>query len=281
MKRRFIQAALAGAVCLLAAAWSVAAKSRLVEDVPGAGRIDWQKGAIYATGMGAMPKQEANRAKAYLKARGYAKMEALANLLMVVDKVRIDAESYGEDYEAQSEKIRMEIKGILKGAQITGERKIKIEGDWVVEVTVATQMYGDEGLANIVIPEAIRRDRMEEEEEIAPPAPKVVIPPKPVPPPAPLPKDQDGPYTSAIIDTRGYGVLPCMSPKIRRPNGSEVWGTVKVDPNYVIEHGIVVYARNLDEARRNKRAGDNPLILRAIGRAGTSSLADPVLSNED
>jgi len=267
----------------LVAATGWAARSRLVEEIPDAGKIDWQKGAIYATGMGAMPKNEPNRAKAYLKARGYAKMEALANLLMVVDKVRIDSESYGEDYEAQSEKIRMEIKGFLKGAQIVGERKVKIEGDWAVEVTVATRMYGDEGLSNIILPEVTRRHRATEpEEETAPPAPrKIDIPAKPVPSPTPLPKEQEGPYTSVIIDTRGYGVMPCMSPKIRRPDGSEVWGTVKVDPSYVIEHGIVVYARSLEEARQNKRAGSSPLILRAIGRAGTASLADPILSDQD
>ena len=72
-----------------------------------------------------------------------------------------------------------------------------------------------------------------------------------------------------------------MSPKIRRADGSEVWGTVKVDLDYVEEHGIVGYARTLDEAKKCDRCGSNPMIIKAIARAGGNFRSDPVISDAD
>ena len=73
-----------------------------------------------------------------------------------------------------------------------------------------------------------------------------------------------GGYTSVIIDARGLGVERGMSPKIRRPDGTEIWGTKEVDPDYVIEQGIVVYGRTVESVKKNKRCGDRPLILKAV-----------------
>jgi hypothetical protein len=44
---------------------------------------------------------------------------------------------------------------------------------------------------------------------------------------------------------------------------------------------MVAYAHSVQEACRNPRAGDRPLILRAIGRSRGNYPSDPVLSNED
>ena len=95
------------------------------------------------------------------------------------------------------------------------------------------------------------------------------------------PSEPGKPYTSVIIDATGLGLDRCMSPKIRRANGSEVWGTVKVDPDYVSEHGIVGYARSMDEARKCDRCGSNPMIITATARAGGAFKSDPVISDAD
>ena len=71
-------------------------------------------------------------------------------------------------------------------------------------------------------------------------------------------------YTSVIIDARGLGVERGMSPKIRRPDGAEIWGTKDVDSDYVLEEGIVVYCKTEEAAKKNKRCGDCPLILKAV-----------------
>src|SRR5881394_551204 len=91
-----------------------------------------------AVGLGAVNAREPNYAKAYLRARGFAKLDALRNLLMVVDHVRIDSRTVGRDYEAVSDEIRAEIQGIVRGAQVVNEREIHVRGNTMIEVTVAT-----------------------------------------------------------------------------------------------------------------------------------------------
>lgn len=90
-----------------------------------------------------------------------------------------------------------------------------------------------------------------------------------------------GPYTGLIVDCRGFGVERSMSPKIRVPDGSEVWGTVSVNLDWLIENGIVVYAHTLREALRLERAGANPLIVSAVGRAGGNFNSDAVVTETD
>lgn len=262
------------AVCTAAAAQTTTRMVGLVEKIGDKGKIDWQYGVIYAKGIGAIPDNEPNKAKAYLKARRYAVMTALENLLMVTDKVRVDATAYAEDFEAKSERIRTEVRGFVKGAEVVHEQKITLNGAPAVEVTVAVRMYGEEGLSRIIMPEVAAQSS-----EPSAPLP-VVTKAAEQPAPAP-PQVASNTYTGVIIDTRGLGIRPAMSPKIRRQDGSEVWGTVNASQEFVIEQGIVVYAKTLEEAKANRRAGSNPLILRAIGYAKTPGRCDPVLSDND
>lgn len=266
------------AVCATVLAQSKPPQSQmvgLVEKIGDKGKIDWQYGVIYGKGIGAIPTSEPNKAKAYLKARRYAVMMALENLLMVTDRVRVDATAYAEDFEVQNERIRTEVRGFVKGAEVVSERTITLNGAPAVEVTTAVRMYGEDGLSRILIPEVAAQSA-----EPAKPLPVVTKPvSQPAPPPAPAVSGNA--YTSVIIDTRGLGIRPAMSPKIRRQDGSEVWGTVSVSADFAIEQGIVAYAKTLEEAKANRRAGDNPLILRAVGYAKTPGRCDPVLSDND
>ena len=95
------------------------------------------------------------------------------------------------------------------------------------------------------------------------------------------PSEPGKPYTSVIIDTLGFKLDRCMSPKIRRVDGTEVWGTVKVDYDFLADHGIVAYVGTMDEAMKNPRCGTNPMIIKASGISGGNFKSDPVLSNED
>ena len=87
-------------------------------------------------------------------------------------------------------------------------------------------------------------------------------------------------YTSVIIDASDYHVTTSMSPKICRADGTKVWPNLSfIDPDYVISYGIVIYAHSLDEAKALKRAGKNPLVIRASGHG--KSADDPVLTDAD
>jgi hypothetical protein len=285
------------------------------EKITDRGSINWQKGVLYATGLGAISRTDSNEARAYLRARTFAKLDALRNLLMVIDHVRIDSHTVGSDFTTASDEIRAEVKGIVRGAQVVGERRIPIGTSMMVEVTVATPLYGDQGIATIFVPEMMRRQQEADENQpgrsetpapesrapdtapepddsgaplvhSAPPPPDVPAPAAPEPQDTIQRQDSTQPpagdrYTSVIIDTRGFNVWRCMSPKIRHADGSEVWGTVRVDPDYVIEHGIVIYAHTIEEAKHLDRAGDRPVVIRAVGKNGGKFGTDPVLSEAD
>lgn len=85
-------------------------------------------------------------------------------------------------------------------------------------------------------------------------------------------------YTCVIIDARGLGVERGMAPKIRRPDGSELWGTKDADPDYVLDEGIVVYCKSEESARKNKRCGDHPLMLKAVKAQGKIMAYDVCVS---
>ncbi|MHB1463462.1 MAG: hypothetical protein ACYC1M_19455 [Armatimonadota bacterium] len=59
---------------------------------------------IYATGEGAIPNssEQPNRAKAYLEAKSYAKMQAVANLVQKARGTLIEMTSVGKNYAADT-----------------------------------------------------------------------------------------------------------------------------------------------------------------------------------
>lgn len=95
------------------------------------------------------------------------------------------------------------------------------------------------------------------------------------------PSEPGRPYTSVIVDAGGLKLDRSMSPKIRRVSGAEVWGTVSVSIEFVEDHGIVAYTKTLDEAMKNPRCGLNPVVIKALDRAGGKFLCDPVICDAD
>jgi hypothetical protein len=282
MTRNLSRVVLAG-MSLVAVTGALAARPGQGDRVGTKGRIDYEKGMVYATGLGAVSSKEPNEAKAYLRGRGFAKLDALRNLLGVIDHVKIDSRTTGKDYEAISDEIRAEVQGIVRGASIVSEREIRVGRSTMVEVTVVAPLFGEDGLASVFLPKAVERAA----EARIEPLPQTQIEIKRPPVEVPIIRDREpeirpvGKYTSVIIDARGLGVERCMSPKIRRADGSELWGTLSTNLDFVIEHGIVAYARTMNEAMENKRAGGQPLVLHAIGRAGGKFNSDAVLSDAD
>ena len=247
------------------------AKSKL------SGHVDWAKGVIYATGLGAISKEETNDAVAYLKARSFARMDARRNLLAVIDKVKIDSQTVGQDFQAVNDTVREEISGIIKGSEIFAERKLKIGNGMMVEVTVTMPLNGEDSLGSVLYPEIAKRNRAETSdlEAIPVPTPRIPLPDEDASP------NSSAAYTGVIIDARGRNVERSMSPKIRRTDGGELWGTLRVAPDFVIENGIAAYAHSVAEARKNGRVGSNPLVIRAQGRYGEKFKTDALLTDAD
>ena len=121
----------------------------------------------------------------------------------------------------------------------------------------------------------------------AEPAVRVAMPaPRPVPSlrggvePGLTPGSDSGPFSALIVDCRGLNVDAIMSPKLMDTTGREVYGTVRVTPEYAIETGIVGYPRSMAEALHTARAGSHPLIVRGL-RVADKHRFNPVIALED
>ena len=76
-------------------------------------------------------------------------------------------------------------------------------------------------------------------------------------------------YTGLIVDATGAGAQAAMFPRILDPAGQVLYDLSTVDPNKAVTAGICAYRKSLDKAKKDPRAGANPLVITAIDAAGT------------
>jgi hypothetical protein len=87
--------------------------------------------------------------------------------------------------------------------------------------------------------------------------------------------------TGLIVVATGLSLERSMSPRVLSLAGEVLYTGAEASPDYVLEHGVVVYARNLEDARANPRAGARPMILHATARYPNNFRSDPQISEED
>jgi len=243
------------------------------------GEIDWTKGELRVVGQGVPKPGVTHPGQKELTAREAAIATGYVRLAAAIAGVHVSANVLVQDCALKDAEFKYDLDAFVKGAYPLEETANWDDKKEIYSVVMALPLFGsDESLAKIIAQHSDLVEKMEKEK----PEPKPVIPPKPVPPPEPIPAPTEGPYTGLIIDCRGLGVETSMCPKIVRPDGSEVWGTIAgISSDVVIQQGIVGYVPTLEAAKASPRAGDNPLIIRAIGAHGGGRKANAVVSEKD
>ncbi len=294
---------------------------QVLDDVSGS-KIDWTNGKYVAVGMGAVPSREEmpNRAIALLKAKDYAKMEAIANLLMLIDGTQIDYDATGEDYMSDTV-IKQKIKGYVSNVSVEEAKKVTVEGDEVVIVKCISYMYGlknpntvNSALnpGSVLLEKSIKKDQdifdSFDIKDVPQPkgrkttdAPVIVAPASKFPVTINPQKDNlekwlDKPapyqvakrsasgekYTGVIFDASGFALDRSMSPKIRLDSGDVVWAGANASPETVIAKGVCVYAESVEAAKKNPRAGKNPLVVSVINITGAGKFkTDLIITGVD
>jgi hypothetical protein len=286
---------------LLAVARPLDDRDPLVDTVAGGkGRINYAAGVVKATGYGAPPVGTDNPAQAKLMALGAAKADALRNLAMAISSVQVTSTTTVKNYVLQNDTVETKVSALLQSPRVLSQT---FQRDGTAVVTVELPLYGKDSIAEVILPEVLARPDIEVRSapEPAPigvpdpapfkepaepavplvPAPRANVPRlKPNVEPGLTPLSDRGPFTSVLIDCRGIGIQGLMSPKVYDTAGREVYGTVRVDPDFAVETGIVGYPRTMFDALRSRRAGGHPLIVRAL-RAFDRYRTDPVIALED
>ena len=85
-----------------------------------------------------------------------------------------------------------------------------------------------------------------------------------------------GNFTGLIVDCRGLGIAPVMSPVILNADGTKIYTYKNLEPDKIISLGMLDYANDIDDIAR---AGDNPLVVKAVKLEDFNSC--PVLSVAD
>lgn len=231
--------------------------------------VNWYKGSdsdIIADGIGK------SGGKGMAMARMAAIMDAQRNLLGIIKGVQIDSDTLMQDLMIESDTVKRNISGLLRGAQILEEYEINDE-EYYVKMRVP--LYGaTDSLASIIMPE-IRQSKEVE------PFPEVNN--------SELTESEiqdikNAGYTGVVINANGLNMDPTFSPVIYDTEGREIYGVENLDYDKVVSEGMVDYADTLEDASEDGRAGDNPLVIEAIevtGGNNSTNRVNAVISVKD
>jgi hypothetical protein len=253
-KRQLIFISVLVALFLVTSPGFCGSEEDLIENM-GNGSINWSTGVIQAVGIGAPPEKDYGKPQARPLALRAAKLDALRNILEVVNGVRIDSQTVVRDAAVESDVITAKVQGMVRGA-----RHVKQEylSDGTVEVTMQVDTRG--GFSQLMLPQDIKQV-----EPITPITPS---------------QQSAGVLTGLVVDARGLAARPAMAPKIVDEDGQEVYGSAFVSREYAVQQGMSGYGKDVASAKRNQRVADNPLVVRGLRTDGPGQ-SDIIISTSD
>jgi hypothetical protein len=220
------------------------------------GTVNWTTGMITSSGKASPADQSpASKESVFL----YAKAEAVKNILAILKQIKINNEWTVGDYASENLVI---LAGLEKTAREATVSKQIYTSALALEITLNTSLFG--GFLQLVLPEEIRQ------------IPKI----NPESNPKILPVIGKSLYSGLVIDARGLDIEPVLDPVIVSEQGHEVYSSVFISREFAVQNGICKYVCNLDQAVRDQRIGDNPMILKGLRKEGSKN-ATLVISMSD
>ena len=248
------------------------AQDDFIGDVFDNGSVNYGDRTIQAIGIGFIPENVINAGQARRAAMRIAKQDALRQLIEIVNGVNVTSETTvsGAMFD---DVIKTQVQGAIRGARRVGDPKYL--SDTSVEVTYEVKMAD---ISRVLLPMAEKAPTLKFED--------VTVGGAATPEAS---SDQgssadsgptSGGVTGIIIDGKGLGLRPAMSPRIMNQSGSVVYGPGQYSRDYAASNGVVGYAKSLEQAKTDPRVQGNPLVIRGSSVSG-SSAADLVVSNVD
>lgn len=230
------------------------------------GRINWENpsGAdVTAMGVG-IPPQTPNPAQAKALARRAAIVDAQRNLLDTLKGAQIDADTLMENLMIINDTVKSKVSGLIVGAHVVDEG-VNEDGSYYVRMSIP--MYGKEkSVAAVALP-AVSKNVTPE------PLPKVT---DTVLPKAEVKEIKKVKYTGVVVDADNMGLEATFAPAIYDTNGRIVYGLANLDKDKAISEGMVGYANVVQDATSGNRAGENPLVVKAVAVRGGKNSVNPV-----
>lgn len=233
---------------VLALAWAdLAPGQEVIQQVGMNGSANFTQRTITATGIG-VSGGAGGRAGVIRAAR----MDALRNLLEVINGLTLTSSTTVEQQMVTNDVIRTRVEGIANNFRQVGEPRYYDDGS--IEVTIEMSLDGP--FLEAVLPTATGGGQ-------------------------PVATAVSGvAYTGLIVDATGLGARPALSPRILNEEGQEVYGSSYVSRDWAIKYGMVGYERDMNSALANDRVTNRPLIAKGLRTAGPN-MADIVISDSD
>ena len=233
------------------------------------GSINWNKGAdsdITAVGI-SRPDPHG-----LAMAREAAIMAAQRNLIGIVQGMQINSTTTMRDLIITDDNVNRRISGTLRGAQII-EEDVTNDGGYYVKMRVPIYGVG-ESIASAILP------------ALMPNTPQAFNTPNLQNlNPATIQGVQSANYSGVIVDASGLGLAETFSPVIYDINGRAIYGIENLQNDaLIISEGMVSYSNSTNDATAIERAGNSPLIVKAVSvRGGNNSVnkVNVVISAED
>jgi len=216
--------------------------------------INWEDGYIEAVGMATVDTTKMkNKVQAELMAQEGACTMAYAKLSEMLNGVAINAHTTVVDMCTEDQYARSATRGLIKGARRIEERVTWSGGAPKGICRIGIVLRGPKGVQMPAYDYAIR-NKVEGKIPVFQPPQTSAVP--------------AGAYTGIVIDARGYNLQPAMIPQVYTEDGKLVYGASIVDSQAARQNGLAGYASNLNSPSVAKRAGSNPLVIKAQGLVG-------------
>ena len=228
------------------------------------GGVDWERGIIRATGIGTGKSNAKNEGVRRAQAKRAATMDAQRGLAEAVQGVRVTAESTMRDLELENDLVRTRVDAIIKNMS---EVSVEYFKDGSCQVVLEMPLFG----ANQALSTAAFLPFKDE--------PKMPFPQPVGTAVATQTTVINNNYTGLIIDCRGMNINCVMSPVIKNADGTKIYGHQNLDYDKIIVNGMASYAESADDQISRNRAGNNPLVVKAVRLDDIN--ANPVISVAD
>jgi len=253
----------------------------VVQNFSNIGTIDWSNRVLRTTGIGALNSnvpESARRAEAIET----AKRAALRNLNEIIRRMSITSEITGENLMAGNSQVHEKIDAMTREYIITDVRYLSTDD---VEVDVGMPFTGE--LADLLLPKKFGGGQLLQLTQ-----PLCPLCGQPWPEDKPIPEDAKlimpggaaphgglAPFTGLIIEARGLNLQPALAPRILDNENHEIYSQLFGNRSTAVEMGLVSYAKNLDQAKKDERVKTNPMIIKAIGC--TNQKIDVIITKSD
>lgn len=231
------------------------------------GCINWSLGFVEATGIGRIPERDAGNAEMELKS---ARVRAAAHLFETIRHLRIDAGTTLGDLLESESPYRERVQKMVASAQVVDHKTL---GNGAVVATLRMTFHG--GFSQFLLPREITQmDNIRRlTPEVNPPSSHGTAVGQRQSPPEAV-------FTGLVVDAKGLGATPAMSPVVYDESGKEVFGPAFISREYAVQHGVCGYGKSISLAMAHMRVGDNPLLVKGL-HTKDPGMSDIVISNTD